>query len=1277
MRTIIFNAILVVFASFFAFSTIANSQESQISDLPDWLNPQIVGINNLKPHSTDSVELYQRNTLDGDWKFQWIPTPNDVPENFFDVDYADENWDNIPVPSNFQMQGYGYPVYVNIPYPWSPVNPPIIPDENNWVGLYRRHFDVDETALKSNQQVVLHFDGVESCFYVYVNGEFVGMGKDSRTAVEFDITKFLKAGDNQIAVKVYRWSDGSYLEDQDFFRLSGIYRSVFYYVRPEVSVIDAKITTELDENYQNAVLRCDVMLQNLSEDEKSGKMAFGLFEMEPFNINIDKDISFGKAPVNSVDQNFKIDPKSETVVSFEIPVEEPYLWSAETPWLYPTLLTLSIGDQYNIPFSGKWNRFVGFRKVEIKDGQLLVNGKPILIKGTNRHEHNSKTGHTISVESMINDLLVMKSFNINAVRTSHYPNDPAFYALTDLYGFYVVDEANIESHGLGYGKESLANFPEWEAAHMNRTERMYQRDKNYPSIIIWSLGNEAGNGPNFEKTYQWLKKSDPTRPVQYERAQWDWNTDIFCPMYSSVDSLLDYASKEQKKPLILCEYTHAMGNSNGNLSLYWDAIHKHRQLQGGFVWDWVDQGIEMRVPKQTVKDRGPYKYPIEIVGKVVTKDRVGEIANGEKTAPKDQGPKGIKGYAVVKNPSSALEDLPVNKLNLKGKVPFTLEAFVYPYKSNEGTYIGKSDFQFALKQQNNAAQLYIYNGEKWISTSGTVENWLKNWRRVTGVYTTNELILYIDGKEVSRTSCSEPIAESPDPFEIGRNSYHLDRLAGAIIGAARIYNRALTPEEVAQEFVERSNNDGLLLDVDFNETEVEYTDEIYFGYGGDFGPIDVPTDHNFCMNGLVDSNRNPHLGCYELKKCYEDVKIRREKADDSNDFSRFVVENGYFFRDLGNIDLVCSLLEDGQMIATQKLSFGKEINNPEPQSEAAFAVDFDSFDLSDLSTFNVKPNCEYLLHFDFVLREDESLLSRNHVLTQEQFRLPIYQKEETERVERNAEEIANPFFSSSIPGFLQGPFPNFWRAPTDNDRGNFMVNRLGSWRNAWLETNRRESVANKNEAVFPFSGNFLKLDGSYNEKASYYQDGSLKISLSLTKGEKTPELPRLGTRWFVTQNLTNIEYYGRGPHENYWDRSTGSMIGRYKTTVDELARNPYYSEPGEFGYRTDCRWLEITDDKGIGYQIVPINSNGISTDENQAATFCFSIKKCLDRSLESVDHFWMIPQNETYLDSYILNIDYKQQGVAGDDSWGAQVYPQYRLNDSKYEFEYWIIPIRK
>lgn len=1272
MRTKIFSAILVVFASFFAFSTIANSQDNQKSDLPDRLNSQIVGINNLKPHSTDSVELYQKNSLDGDWKFQWIPTPNDVPENFFDVDYADENWDDIPVPSNFQMQGYGYPVYVNISYPWNPVNPPIIPDENNWVGLYRRHFDVEDSALKNNQQVVLHFEGVESCFYVYVNGEFVGMGKDSRTAVEFDITKFLKAGDNQIAVKVYRWSDGSYLEDQDFFRLSGIYRSVFYYVRPEVSVIDTKITTELDENCQNAVLHCDITLQNLSEDEKSGKMAFGFFEMEPFNINIDKDISYGKAPVNSVDQTFNIDPNSETVVSFEIPVEEPYLWSAETPWLYPTLLTLSIGDQYNIPFSGKWNRFIGFRKVEIKEGQLLVNGQPILLKGTNRHEHDPLTGHTISETSMINDLKIMKSFNINAVRTSHYPNDPAFYALTDLYGFYVVDEANIESHGMGYGKESLANFPEWEAAHMNRTERMYQRDKNHPSIIIWSLGNEAGNGPNFEKTYQWLKQIDPTRPVQYERAQWAWNTDIFCPMYSSVDSILDYASKEQEKPLILCEYTHAMGNSNGNLSLYWDAIHKNRQLQGGFVWDWVDQGITMRVPKQTVKDRGPNQFPVEIIGKVVTKDRVGEILAGEKTAPKDQGPRGIRGYAILKNPDSVsenadnflqIEKTPLEKLNLKGKVPFTLEAFVFPYKSEEGTYIGKSDYQYALKQQNNAAQLYIYNGEKWISTSGTVDNWLKNWHRVTGVYTTTDLILYIDGKEVSRTPCSEPIAQSNEPFEIGRNSYHLDRLAGAIIGAGRVYDRALSAEEVAQEFVDRFNKDGLLLDVDFNETEVELTDETYLGFGGDFGPIDVPTDQNFCMNGLVDAYRKPHPGCYELKKCYEDVKIRRENVDDSKDFSRFVVENGYFFRNLDNIDLVCSLTEDGQRIATKKMSFGIGIENPGPQSKTTIAVDLDSFDLSDVSKWDIKPNCEYFVNFDFILRDKEPMLDKGHCLTSEQFRLPIYQKEETERTEK---EKSNGLLSHNDLGFI-GPFVSLWRAPNDNDRGNHMSKRLGVWRNA------------TRTALFDLNRKLRNADGNLEGEVVSYQDGSYQVSLAIQKGEKTPELPRFGSQWLflaAKSPLTNVEYYGRGPEENYWDRSTGSMIGRYKTTVDQLAHDPY-SEPGEFGYRTDCRWLELTDNNGNGYRIVPLNSNGVQTNEKESAAFCFSIKKYDDRFLESADHSWMISDFNRKTGDFILNIDYKQQGVAGDDSWGAQVYPQFRLNDSRYEFEYLIIPIRK
>jgi beta-galactosidase len=493
------------------------------------------------------------------------------------------------VPANVEMHGHGIPIYVNIPYPWpKPWVPPFVPvdDPNNTVNSYRRTFSVPRDW--DGRRVLLTFDGVNSFFYCWVNGQRVGMGKDSRTPVHFDITPYLKPGDNVLAIENFRWCDGSYLEDQDFWRLSGIFRDVYLWSPPNVHIRDFTVRTDLDAQYRDADFQLAVKVQNTSAAAAPVTVEGKL--LDPAGKVIATPTIKLEAPAGG-----------EYEAAIAMSVANPLKWTAETPNLYKLLLTLkdSAGKTLEvIPVN------VGFRKVEIRDGHLLVNGQRILIKGVNRHEHHPELGQVMTVPDMIRDLELMKQNNINTVRTCHYPDVPAWYDLCDRYGMYLIDEANIESHGMGYGKESLANFPEWLDAHLNRTIRMFERDKNHPSVIIWSLGNEAGDGPNFVATSQWLKQHDPTRPVHYERAGLAAHTDIYCPMYASPKHTAEYASKPQTRPLIQCEYAHAMGNSSGNLWLYWDLIYSRPHLQGGSIWDWVDQGLRKPVPPLvTLKDR--------------------------------------------------------------------------------------------------------------------------------------------------------------------------------------------------------------------------------------------------------------------------------------------------------------------------------------------------------------------------------------------------------------------------------------------------------------------------------------------------------------------------------------------------------------------------------------------------------------------------------------------------------------------------------------------------
>lgn len=571
---------------------------SRYADVPyteneprDWENQEMTGLNNEKPHATfisykdeasALADIKEKSPnyscLDGVWKFHFSKTPMERPYWFFKDDYDIRDWDNIQVPSNWQLLGYDDPpIYSNIPYPFPP-DPPKIPHEMNTVGSYKRTFKIP--AGWSGKEIFLHFGAVSSFFYVWVNEQFVGFGKDSKTPVEFNITPYVKKGKNTLAVEVYRWSDGSYLEDQDFWRLSGIQRSVFLHARPKTFINDFFAVAGLDSLYKTGLLDLEVMIAQKNPCSGSFVVEASLFD--------DGQKIYQQAGKVTTENG-------AAFIKFLKDFPDVKKWSAETPNLYS--LVISLKDQNgNCLESVSAN--IGFRTVEIKNSRLLVNGVPVYLKGVNLHEHHDIKGHVIDEETILKDIRTMKSHNINAVRTSHYPHQELWYRMCDKYGLYLIDEANVESHGIGYDKDvTLADKPEWYAAHIDRITRMVERDKNHPSVIIWSLGNEAGDGHNFLNAYKWIKKRDRTRPVQYERAEHSTNaperhTDIWCPMYARIEYLENYAKDEKNdRPLIMCEYAHAMGNSVGNLQDYWDVIEKYPILQGGFIWDWVDQGL--------------------------------------------------------------------------------------------------------------------------------------------------------------------------------------------------------------------------------------------------------------------------------------------------------------------------------------------------------------------------------------------------------------------------------------------------------------------------------------------------------------------------------------------------------------------------------------------------------------------------------------------------------------------------------------------------------------
>ena len=971
-------------------------------------------------------------SLNGAWKFRWTPRPADRPLDFWKPSVDVSGWKDTPVPSNWMFQGYDIPIYVNMTYEFARnPKPPFVPHDHNPVGSYRRTFTVP--AGWAGMDVYLRFGAVKSFFYVWVNGERVGFSKDSKTPAEFDITKFLKPGENVLAAEVYRWSDGSYLECQDFWRLAGIERDVCLYAAPKLRIRDFEVGAGLDDTYRHGRLDLAVELRAGGAGAAgSPSVSMTLFD------------AAGKK-VLAATRRAEAFENGRAVVRFDGTLRDVRKWSAETPHLYQ--LAVELRDASGKAVEAVASK-VGFRRSEIKNGQLLVNGVPLLLKGVNRHEHDPQTGHVISEASMRRDIELMKQANINAVRTCHYPDDPRWYELCDAYGLYVVDEANIESHGLGYGAESLAKDPAWGPAHLDRVVRMVERDKNRASVIIWSLGNEAGDGVNFEQAYAWLKKRDPSRPVQYERAELRAHTDIYCPMYESIEALVKYASEKQARPLIQCEYAHSMGNSTGNLQDYWDAIESHDQLQGGFIWDWVDQG--------------------------------------------------------------------------------------YAAESDKG--------------------------------------------------------------------------------------------------------------------------------------------EPYWTFGGDYGPPDVPSDQNFCCNGVVGPDRTPHPAYFEVKKVYQYVKF----AGDGLAAGKIEIKNRYDFIGLDRFDLVWELTADGQLMTSGRI----ERPAVAPGAAKVFRV--------PLPKFQPQPGAEYFLNLSLRTREAGPGAPKGHVVATEQFRLPhggestagpeaaptALTLEDAPRFIRVAgRDFAVRFDRSTgaLDSFVHGGReliasgiePNYWRAPTDNDFGNGMPRRLAVWRRASLYRDLRSLQARQDSPGRVTVGVEYGLAGGAAAQSLEYAvggDGRVVVSAKLTlrDGAKLPELPRVGLRMALPAGFERVQWFGRGPFENYRDRKTAAFVGLYETTAGEPF--PYVS-PQEYGNRTDTRWLAVCDGEGRGLLV--------SGDP----AFEFSAHPYWPEDLTQESRGSKHPPAVRKRDFVCLTLDHGQMGVGGDDSWGARVHPEYTLPAKEYAFKLRLVPL--
>ncbi|MCA9122172.1 MAG: DUF4981 domain-containing protein [Planctomycetaceae bacterium] len=1222
-----------------------------LAQAPDWENEQVISRNKLAPRvdalpfpnsesalsdARDASPWYK--ALNGDWKFHWVGQPDERPHQFFEPQFDDSDWQTLPVPSCWQMHGYGVPLYTNMTYPFKKDEPRVMgqPDNSSWtsykwrnqVGSYRRRFTLPDTW--QDRRVIIHFEGVDSAFYLWINGQPVGYSQGSRTPAEFDITEHVVPGENLVAAEVYQYCDGSYLEDQDMWRLSGIFRDVYLWSHDTLHVRDFYVTTDLNDDYSAATMNVRMEVTNHSDSAQDCTIAVALLD------------GAGE-PVSTIESMPSISQKRPFFATSTHAIGKPKLWSAETPNLYTLLLTLKDADGNIIEHQ---SHPIGFREVAIEGGQLKVNGQPILIKGVNRHEHDPDTGHTVSVESMIQDIVLMKQFNINTVRTSHYPDHPAFYDLCDRYGMYVFDETNIESHGYGSGAGNpIASSPRWKEAHLDRARRMVERDKNHASIIVWSLGNEAGSGLCFEAMYDWIKQRDPTRPVQYEPAHEEKNTDIVCPMYMTIERMIGYAKRPGiTRPLIQCEYAHAMGNSVGNLQDYWDAIDKHPALQGGCIWDWVDQGITKPVPTARKCDsrRGPRAV---VIGTHNTED-------------------GVTGAVELDSDT---------RLDVTG--PLTLEVELMGQRVDRfNPLISKGDHQYLLRMDNRGINFTLFR-DKWVGLQVAYDKaeLLDGWNRITATYDGQQMVLYVNGQEKGRGAGPARIDRSSHRVNIGRNSEHHDRVSMLPIRRARIYSKALTPDLVAR--VEGRSEDQLLLDIDLRQISDEEQSlsprgvHEYFAYGGDFG--DLPNDGDFCCNGLVQPDRslNPHI--WEVKKVYQNVSISRESTA-----GRLQVTNKFFFTNLDQFECDWSLRVDGEV--RQRGQLGRI--DVAPQSSESI----------ELPLRLTREAAERFLTIYFRLAKDTNWAKQGHVVAWEQIKLtdspPSIGSEidngDVDVEESDSEILINgngyaarlnkedgSLTSYVLDGLemMKTPLrPNFSKNPNSNQRANDLWKKeWGGWVYAKDEL-RVESVElakATNATSVRFDLNVLSVaEGRLGLEYRFTSDGSVAVAMQYEPKQPNPRplLPRFGMSFAVPKAINQVDWYGRGPHETYWDRKTGGEFGIFSSTVDEMW-HPYVRSQ-DTGNRTDTRWFKVHNGKSGGFHF------GSTTTPISFSVLPFSLE-----DLDAASHPYELPRTEVNA----IFIDSNLHGVGGDNSWGAKTHPQYTLHGNKpHELSFVIRPMR-
>lgn len=1242
-----------------AVCTVVSAQQKPLlDDIYSYLeNPQVFELNQeeghtpLVPYSTVAEALINnRNkasnalSLNGVWKFHYSGTPEGIQPGFFRENFNDRKWDTITVPSNWEMKGFGDPLFRNVRTPFPP-NPPYVPKEYNPTGSYRRTFTIP-SAWKG-KEIFLRMEKTASASFVWINGQEAGYNKGAQEPAEYNITKYLRPGKNTIAVVVFKYSAGYYLEDQDYWRLAGIFDDVWLFATPKIHISDWFATTDLDENYRDARLDIAVDLRNYSDIPVRG-----------YKVRTTLYSSDRKALRSFSSDNIDIASKDKVKINFSEMIPDPAKWSAEYPNLYQLTYELISPEGKTIEvISGR----IGFKETEIRNQVFYLNGVPVKLNGINSHMQHPGLGHTMNEQTIIKDMNLFKQFNINCVRTSHYPPVTRYLELADEYGIYIVDETGVEAHATEY----LSQRPEWEPMYRDRTRKMVLRDRNHASILFWSAGNESGEGDNICAVIDEGKKLDPTRYWMYGgNAYAHPCEDIIGPRYPQLHSLITQTflvpDSIDPRPSFLDEYLAVTGNAGGAMDDYWELFYKYPRSMGGAIWDFVSTGITQII--KAIKDASPNNIQVNIMGNA-------------KLVP------GVSGNGIDLNGHDQwVEVYRDEALEIAGD-QLTLSLWAYPrsLSSSAGTLITKGNYQFGIHQiRKDSLQFYLTTRQRQRVAIPLPDNWEYNWHHVTAHYDGKAIWLTIDGKESERKPVSGNILNTPYPVNIGRNvEIHGQEttayISDAVIDQAGIFTSVIQPNKLKEASAELRKKATLWLDFEELSEEGEF-----YSYG-----IGART------YGSIWPDRRPQPEMWQFKKSGQPVSVRLLSADKGE----VEIINRYLFTNLAELDAKWMLQADGRTIQKGKLDAGIA-----PQTSQKIIVPF--------KKPMIEEGAEYSLLLSFCQKNDTPWAGKGYEIAWEQMELPwhiqVRQAEKPSAAPLNITEendklvIAGKGFIyafsrsggslislriNGIEMIKQGPALNVWRAPLANETdewtfwsSNIKHQSIGygrvaatEWYSAGLD---RISIRPLGLSWAKDGDNRIEIStgsvhtlgtrrGSFINKLKYTIDGDGVITIEnsvIPNGQMPSWLPRIGNEWVLDKSLTAVEWYGRGPQENYPDRKSGYKVGVYKTTVDDMYE-PYLI-PQDYGLRTDSRWVRMTNDTGTGLEFRGDNLFNFSTHP-------FSSEN-LTKALYT---YQLQPFN-----GITFNLDYATSGV-GCTATG--VFPEYQVMPQRYDFTLTVRPVTR